>query len=209
MITTQLSTILNHVDFNDEDNCPWQSIMNVGYSHWQRSDGLHYHDIADFLNDNFGPLAKMSLLLGKWNQQVENGGCFQYFDNGYASRESAGGCFTEHNDIELHHELVALVEEYLDVPCKSELLSILKMFTIEEETIPCEYCDGSGQVECEYDDDEEEGFEIDDCPDCCGTGESNQTTWVVVNPKPIDSRYYKMNAKMMEEVVAFYAKILS
>jgi len=205
MSITQLKTIVGNSEFKDEDNCPWQSIMNVGYNHWQESEGLKYHAFADFLNNNFGPLAKMSLLLGKWNQQVENGGVVQYFGNGYASRESAGGCFVEHTDIDLHSELIELVESHLDVPCKAKLLTILKLFCIEEETLPCDSCDGNGEVEIEYDD-----IAVTEmCQECSGTGESNNFTFVIPEAGHIVKLYYAMNEKMVEKVTAFYDKILS
>ena len=103
---------------------------------------------------------------GNYYYQVNNGGHFQYFDNGYAS-EVHTGCFSrKDSDISSHEELIALVKKYFpntDVSRKFlDLLEDVKNYVVPEE---CEYCNGSGYTE----------YEID-CPDCGGTGEIDGDT---------------------------------
>jgi hypothetical protein len=63
------------------ENCPWQALMDVAYDRWQTNP--HIKSFKDMLN-TCTPKERAACILGKLNQQVENGGFLQWVDNGYA-----------------------------------------------------------------------------------------------------------------------------
>ena len=67
-----------------------QSILDIGYCWWQKELVDRYSDMIEKMKDDFGKEFAILILLGKYNQQVGNGGHQQYFDNGYASAGSDG-----------------------------------------------------------------------------------------------------------------------
>jgi hypothetical protein len=81
-------------------NCPWQRIVNSAYDRWRDHDrGVRQQldrgeitqhqarqmmwSFADLLA-NCTTAEREALVLGKLNQQIENGGVQQWIDNGYA-----------------------------------------------------------------------------------------------------------------------------
>jgi hypothetical protein len=70
-----------------EEEDIWQTLLNLGYSKWQLNKKWHYHDMLKYVGDNYGELAQFAILIGKFNQQVTNGGHSQYYFNGYSSTE--------------------------------------------------------------------------------------------------------------------------
>jgi len=73
-------------DKSYRDGEVWQAILNLGYSKWQKktSRAWSYEDMVEWVGLEFGSFAKVCILMGKYNQQVTNGGHGQYWDNGYA-----------------------------------------------------------------------------------------------------------------------------
>ena len=103
---------------------------------------------------------------GNYYYQVNNGGHFQYFDNGYAS-EVHTGCFSKKDsDISAHEELISLVKKYFpNTEVAQKFLDLLEDF--QNHVIPeeCGYCNGNGYEEYDV-----------DCPDCGGSGEIDGDT---------------------------------
>ncbi len=98
--------VLRRTDEIDTDGYH-QSIMNIMYEQWQKEDAMSYSDILNWFETNYGSLAKFAVLIGKYNQQVCNGGHIQYFHNGYADGE--GGFMSDHDPSSpFHSELISL-----------------------------------------------------------------------------------------------------
>lgn len=109
-----------------------QSIMNIMYEQWQKEDAKSYNDILNWFETTYGSLAKFAVLIGKYNQQVCNGGHIQYFHNGYADGE--GGFMSDHDPSSpLHSELISLYDKAAigDDYLIHEVYSILQDFEIE------------------------------------------------------------------------------
>jgi hypothetical protein len=92
---------------------------------------MSYNDILNWCETTYGSLAKFAVLIGKYNQQVCNGGHIQYFHNGYA--DGKGGFMSDHDpSIPLHKELIKLfMKTNLDDDISQQVLRILKCFEIE------------------------------------------------------------------------------
>lgn len=167
-------------------NEPHQEILNTTYAEWQKNKSWNYSDMIDYAANSFGKFAALALLVGKYNQQVTNGGHMQYFHNGYASRDS-GGCFSNHDNIELHIEMLDLMKEF---GFENEpVYAIMKGFDIVE--LDCEECGGTGQLE-EYDEEEDE-YTTEHCWTCNGKGSNGN-----MEGKGHDDGYYKIYEAWMK-----------
>lgn len=202
----KLQTISQHLDLQEADGCHWQAIMNVGYSKWQDGDFNGYNEMVCWMMGNYGPLAAMAVLLGKFNQQVCNGGHAQYWDNGYASSDGMG-CMHNHKDMDNHKMLLDLVGKHLDIECKDALIAILRMFDVDERNVSCEWCNGTGVEEEE----DEDGNCIEiECDICSGSGESEETEIVPSgNLDYMDEQYYKINELVEKQTTKFFKNLLS
>ena len=174
----------------DTDNSQWQRLLNLGYNEWQKPEhkSWHYADMVDWVAETYGDIAKFFVLIGKYNQQVCNGGHIQYFDNGYADGD--GGCFSDHDeDIALHTEMVQLFEQLglRQTPIGNRVHEVIGRFRIEKAT--------EDEFSC---DEDEEGCGRDDgyrAGDVLNTEELDQ----------LDDRYYKISEEFctfMEEYAA-------
>lgn len=77
----------------------WQAILNIGYNMWQTSkQDLSYTDMINWTRIEYGEFAAFCILVGKYNQQVTNGGHMQYWDNGYAGDNE--------EDFSLHEQML-------------------------------------------------------------------------------------------------------
>ena len=59
-----------------------QAVLDVGYSKWQEQTLWDYRAMLEYTEKTYGVAAKLFILLGKYNQQVNNGGHSQYHANG-------------------------------------------------------------------------------------------------------------------------------
>jgi hypothetical protein len=64
----------------------FQGILNKAYSRWQKGGEHENKDMTSFVNALEEP-ERMATVLGKFNQQVTNGGVRQWVDNGYADAQ--------------------------------------------------------------------------------------------------------------------------
>lgn len=87
----------------NSETCPWQALMNVPYDRWRQHNAAVQQDLKDgkitlkiakqrmwsftdmLANGCDNEKQQAACVLGKLNQQVENGGFIQWVDNGYAS----------------------------------------------------------------------------------------------------------------------------
>ena len=160
-----------------------QAMLDIAYDDWRDSHGeWTYYEMLMNARAKYGELVFVMTIAGKYNQQVGNGGHYQYFDNGYGSVEG-GGCLSNHDPaMPLHREVIAgikwLNEMYAE-PVLEKALAIMSRVRIlvdEDETTMCDCdecegtgwlpdpgdndgedvrcmaCDGRGQVECDNDD---------------------------------------------------------
>lgn len=97
----------NDIDYQNNDI--HQSILNTCFDEWNCRTNYSYAEIVDWMEQEYGKLAAFAVLVGKYNQQVENGGHEQYFNNGYASGNyeltEAGYCPLHEKMKELFHYL--------------------------------------------------------------------------------------------------------
>ena len=113
-----------------------QAIMNVAYNSYNSYLGelnsklkeenrpqvrWFYSGLCEWTRFQLGDLAEFAVLIGKYNQQVENGGHEQYWFNGYASIDG------RYKDLYLHMDLI----EYLEV-LRGEITFIYPIDELEE-----------------------------------------------------------------------------
>jgi hypothetical protein len=106
-----------------------------------------------YMIDTYGEFAASMVLVGKLNQQVENGGYSQYYDNGYADGE--GGCCTIHDPHHpLHSEMIRFIEYFynnyfINMLEETDKTLILKFLYIQER-----FMNLSIETDEEYEEDE-------------------------------------------------------
>jgi hypothetical protein len=195
-----------------------QTLLNIVYSEWQKpeNDAWTYAEVIKFAIKEYGELVAFAVLIGKYNNQVCNGGHVQYYDNGYASGE--GGFMDKHGSNTDLHDL--LLSYYLrnDVLHKfswyHELKDILEKFlkfhidNEEYESGTCSECSGSGVVESEPEDDDEEPSE-EKCYTCNGSGEedySNESYQCPVGHDwdNLDTRFCKINEQVEKDLNMYF-----
>lgn len=225
MVTELSLAIQTDEDFIDGDI--HQAILNISYRKWNQNLNWQYKDMIKWVENTYGDLAVLSILIGKYNEQVSNGGHIQYYDNNYASIKTEGT-----KDIELHRKMVKLFEEQdfqNYIINKQEILDIISRFNIEiddseTDIFICSECGGSGEIEVECPECYGEGLGPDDescfrcegtgviqktCPECDGTGEiedTNENFGDVVNEdflNDLDIDWYKLNDEFMKEFNEF------
>lgn len=205
-----LPLLLKDEDYKQGD--AFQALLNLGYAEWQKEENNRwgYQDMLDFVEEEYGRGVRFAILVGKANQQIENGGFYQYFDNGYASGD--GGCFAQHDPgIPLHKELVSFLEEYdLDkTKIGKEVTRIFSKLHISideddevEEEYDCDACGGSGFDESTNDTCEEcggKGF-FRERGQNANRGEVHNTDYL----NALDSEYYKYSSEWVERLDKFF-----
>ena len=124
--------ILQRTDEIEEDGYH-QAILNIMYEHWQENAGS-YKDTIEWYKNEYGELAQFAVLIGKYNQQVTNGGHLQYYDNGYADEKSGFGGHHD-PDIPLHQILTVLFSQSgLRDMTSTAVFNILQEFRIALDT---------------------------------------------------------------------------
>ncbi len=189
--TPRLISFLRTALNNPEHDELFQEVLNLGYNEWQRRENWGFGDMVEWVEEQFGEEAALIVMLGKFNQQVENGGVIQWLDNGYASSSKERGrgwrTISPEMDISLLEDMIS---KLTDSPlAKSHLgqnvLQILKRIYAEFEDadancdychnhryVNCETCGGTGKAEDETCDacDGEGEVDGETCENCGGTG---------------------------------------
>lgn len=196
------SALKDLVAAQDEES-KHQAILNVAYDDWQNADNWSYSYMLDNAELKYGELAKLAVLIGKYNQQVCNGGHSQYWSNGYASRytEGFGG---KHEEAELHLKLIELFVKYDLGALKhgATVRSILEGFlnaAVEDGT--CDNCSGDGGW-----DSEEDHGEYEECFECRGSGNDSSQ---IGDTDHLDTDYYKINEEWEAELEKFFSSKLA
>lgn len=120
----------------------WQSILNLGYVKWQKPElcsGWSYRDMVDWVGLEYGSFAKLCILMGKYNQQVLNGGHGQYFDNGYAGGDPG----RPDEGLPLHYEMMRLMEliGVDQLPLGAKVYDIMDRFTSSMHNVDDAYAE--------------------------------------------------------------------
>lgn len=165
-----------------------QAILTACYNEWQPQADWCYSDMVDHAETKFGEIAKFAVLTGKFNQQVTNGGIDQYWDNGYASRDSEG-CFSKHDNCELHNELIQLMIKYQDQLESSDYRIVLGiMQECDFEVDDLEFFDEYG-----WDDEEDEGDMYNDNYGC-----------LLKDHSELNSMYYQVDEAWINQLEDFF-----
>jgi hypothetical protein len=176
-----LTKLVNCEDFQEGDY--WQSILTTAFSYWE-NDIKSYSDMVYNIKDVCSynsDLMTLSVLIGKYNQQVGNGGHLQYYFNGYAS-EGGRNYLNNDADIGLHGYMIELFVQFeLDKKLNTgkAVLDVIEKFDIEldnDEYVECEDCSG-GKEECR----ECNGEGVIECGECNGEGEIEDDDGDMIN----------------------------
>lgn len=116
-----------------DENSDLYDDLNMKAQDTEENEKLNwgYSDMVEWTKETFGEWFAMMILLGKYNQQVCNGGHIQYLDNGYASVSMRG--WGSHDDIGLHQEMESYFEKFWlkELPEGEKVFEILKEFRPE------------------------------------------------------------------------------
>ena len=186
-----------------------QTILNIGYKWWQRAENknMSYLNMIDYMAETYGEIFAGFILVGKYNQQVCNGGHFQYYGNGYA--DGKGGCFSDRDfDHPLHRRLISwfekIIKENQDKDYINDLnnafivikkfmdISIDTVYYIEEEVY---YYDDE-----DFDDSKVEYEEVEN-------NDYGQMDYTYANK--IDKEYFSVNDRLMEALEKISMELLN
>lgn len=192
---------------NSDEQSKHQAILNVAYDDWQNPENnWGYAEMLKNAEVNYGELAKFAVLVGKYNQQVCNGGHSQYWQNGYASA-ATDGFGASHDDAELHIALMDLLSKYgllVNTKHGEAVHQIMEEFLrASSESSYCHECDGAGDYEVDEDDDDRYHEE---CYACRGTGVDENT---IGDTDHLDTRYYAISDEWEAELENFFLNALT
>jgi len=102
-----------------EEESIHQKLMNKAYDLWSTEEGkkLSYSDFLDVVSDKFGKLYSNAVITGNLNYQVENGGFYQWFENGYVIDLGDLIIFFEENfkENEINEKVKNLLNRVIDI----------------------------------------------------------------------------------------------
>jgi len=210
------SALHQKISATDNSDGVHQAILNVAFADWQAENDWSLEDMVSNAGTKYGKLARFAVQVGKYNQQVTNGGHEQYYDNGYAS--NGGGCFSGHEGFALHEQMIRDFEKF-EIASKTtdgeEVLAIMKEM-LHVGPGDCPDCEGAGgwdeetEIDIEDEDGEittEYGSDWEDCWSCGGTGTDDRDCSIGYTDH-LDTRYYKVYDRFMEELEALFKKEL-
>jgi hypothetical protein len=170
--------------FKQDDEGVHQAFLNIAYDEWQKHDDWKLEDMVEYAGE-FGEVVELALLLGKYNQQVQNGGHSQYFFNGY------GGTPSRRHDydysVPLTNRMVGLMVKYgLDrTPHGIVVATIAKEFINRTESFNLDDRDEGDDWMPDYEDLDEKYYVVDD--KWMEYLERYFHTWMEHNRDPIDN----------------------
>lgn len=194
-LMTQKLTVDVKANLSEEEY--HQTILDLGYAEWRKNDGWGYSDMIEWVRQTYGEIAAFAILIGKYNQQVCNGGHIQYYDNGYASQENVGWNDIE-KDTNLHENLKDYLEKFkhlINSEVKSEVFGIVSAFFVE--------IDDERYVEEECWDEEKEEYYTDQF--------DNENYGCVLNNYEMnnwDQKYYEVYAEWMKDLEEFFKSVI-
>ena len=125
--------------------------------------------------------------------QVCNGGILQYCFNGYADNLLE---YVKSHDI---------IQELEDLGCPEDGIKIMQgtidKLQNEKPQSKCQYCDGTGQIES--DEDEEGNTNVEDCYECNGDGWEDVEKWSDTDDQYwmdyFDEWFYDFNTDLLDD----------
>lgn len=126
--------------------------------------------------------------------QVNNGGILQYCFNGYA------------DDLLEYIKSHDIIQELKNLGCPEDGIKLMEG-TIDklQNEIPqtkCQYCDGTGQIESD-EEDEEGNTDVEDCYECNGNGWEDAEKWAETDDQYwmeyFDEWFYKFNMDKLDD----------
>lgn len=181
-----------------------QHILDVAYNHWKEVGGSMLENLL-WVQETYGDLARFAVQMGKYNQQVQNGGHAQYYFNGYAAAHS-DGCDSEHNDTELHDWM-------LDFMLEDEHLKKLKLTKTVHEIASVEL--KFNEEETYWGDEEQDIYnedgEIIDTKLVYGE-HPNEEFGELLNELEVvaaDSKYFEICDEWMDELECLFKSLLT
>lgn len=120
---------LNLVEAIDNETDFHQTILNIGYDWWNSNSNpnlIGYSDMIDYMDKEYGSIYGTLILLGKYNQQVCNGGHLQYFNNYYSRKDQ------DDYDQVLH---IRMIKEFEEIIKELETKGIFKKFPIYDTVL--------------------------------------------------------------------------
>lgn len=89
-----------------------QALLDIAYDEWQRHEDWKLEDMIQDASEKYGEVMELALLLGKYNQQVTNGGHKQYLDNGYSGTHKPSYSYDYDYEVPLTRRLENLMLQY-------------------------------------------------------------------------------------------------
>lgn len=194
-----------------KDNSVHQAILDVCYTKWQDNREWYYHDMIIWVQQTYGDVATFVVLIGKYNEQVTNGGHVQYYDNRY--------CGTKEFNFDTHILMLDLFKN-TDLMYNEIGEKVFKNaraflddadFDMDKEDIDwftCEECGGGGSV---YENEEDENNDNEkECSECDGEGEweeevDNENYGCFTNDLDrYDSKYYMIYEEWMDILEVYF-----
>lgn len=177
-----------------------QEILNYSYANYNKisPSSFTFPGLVQWTIDNMGEEFGLLVFLGKYSQQVNNGGHMQYHDNGYDGSNN-----DRDEETPLHDEMEALFRQlgYDELPLGDKVLDIMSKYAPSSEADDCDSCGGTGYNE-EDDDDEEDDDMYErfggslSCDYCGGSGESRDNYTMYID-ETLDDKYYAIDDAWM------------
>lgn len=124
----------------------WQAILNVGFNKWRsvKAGAWGYHDMVEWTRLEYGEFAAFCILLGKYHQQVTNGGHGQYWDNKYAGEDE--------EDFSLHEQMVGFFGQsgLTKIELGKKTYEVIKAFKVAFPGANDRWCDCGDDHEDDY-----------------------------------------------------------
>lgn len=93
----------------------WQSLLDICYNDWQ-NEKWSLEEMLQNARFSYGEIVELACMLGKYNQQVCNGGHGQYLDNGYSGSHNESAVFGSLDyydyDVPIAQRLLELLDKY-------------------------------------------------------------------------------------------------
>lgn len=167
-------------DNNHDKKDIHQSILNVAHQYWQE-ECVTYEETLNYMQSHyFG--SDLFVMLAKYNYQTENGGHYQYYDNGFASSEKNQNPFHgEYDNINIHERMLDVIKnhELSQTDIGRQVIEIMNKFSSAFGIV-----DKSSYWH-DADNGNDDGYITQECDD----------TW-----RSLDDKYYKINEAWMAAI---------
>ena len=177
-----------------------QDLLTIAYADWQSAGDWSYADMLKNTREKYSELVEFAVLIGKYNQQVCNGGHLQYWDNGYAGAGSGAFCYP--TDAVLHERLIELFNKFEFNKLKfGNAVYVGLMSFLQSAKLPgdCYECHGAGGWD-ESDDDGGNPW-FDECGNCGGSGDDDTN---IEDVSHLDSAYFDVSSEWEAAMEKFF-----